>query len=578
MLAVGYQMKQAINICCDTLIAGGGIAGLVTALELLEQNQQVCLIDRDTKERLGGLARWAFGGMALSGTNEQRRSNIPDNDKLLLKDWLRFGLFDDKESSNEVSGQKLRSDKESETYWPQLWAKEYATFNNAKVYLWLKKLGLNFLPAVNWVERGLYGNGNTVPRYHVISGTGWHLIETLISKLQPFIKNQQLVIYHQHKVESVKTLKGITTGAMILNELTQEQLLINAENIVIACGGINGSTAKVKENWCKAWGDVPKKMLNGANPISDGKLHEELDGLGAKITHVENMWNYAAGIPHPQAEFKGHGLSLIPCKSALWINHLGKRIGPLPLVTGFDTNYLCQQVTSQEKPWTWQILNWRIAVKEFAISGSAHNPSIKNKNSWQLLMELLFGNQSLVKQMAQESADFIVADSIEGLVDEMNKLTDRAYIKSTSLKQEIENYDVQINPSKHFENDDQLRRIHQARQWLPDRLRTCKPKAILAKNIKTKSEKLIAIKVQFISRKSLGGVQTNLQSQVLGKDGSIIKGLYCVGEAAGFGGGGASGKRSLEGTFLSGCILTARNAATEILNKEAKLPSTATSY
>ncbi|QBG36999.1 FAD-dependent oxidoreductase [Litorilituus sediminis] len=536
----------------DTLIAGGGIAGLVTALELLQAGQQVCIVDRDTPQRIGGLARWAFGGMALCQTQEQQKMSIADNPSVLLKDWHSFAEFT------------------ADDFWPKAWAKEYADNNYQKVYLWLKDLGLSFLPAVNWVERGLYTPGNSMPRYHVLWGTGWHLIETILAKLAPYVATKKLHFLHQHKVVSSIIEQARVVGALIMDEKNQsDPFAMHCQDLVIACGGINGSTERVKANWCKAWGKAPESLLNGANPLSDGKLHDHLASIGSNLTRLDDMWNYAAGIKHPQAEFEGHGLSLIPCKSALWLDHSGKRIGPVPLVTGFDTNYMCQQVARQAKPWTWQILNWKIAAKELAVSGSQHNPAIRDKKFFTLLKELLLGNHRLVKQLVAESDDFVCADNLELLCQQMNAKTDASYIAYDTLANEVNHYDQQINSG--LENDDQLRRIRHARQWRPDKLRTCKPKAILAKE----SEPLIAIRLQLISRKSLGGVQTNLSSQVLNQQGEVIEHLYCVGEAAGFGGGGASGKRSLEGTFLSGCILTAQNAAAAIIEAKSEANSQA---
>jgi hypothetical protein len=536
------QLKQTYT----TVIAGGGIAGLVTALTLLEGGAtDICVIDRDTKTRLGGLARWAFGGMALCETAEQKRMKVPDSPQILLEDWLRFG---------EIL---------PENNWQNAWAKEYAEKNHQDVYLWLKSLGLRFMPAVNWVERGLNGEGNSMPRYHVLWGTGWQLIETIISKLTPFLEAGKLTIIHQHKVQTpiINEQHQAIEQVLIENEITKQQSIINCTQLVIACGGINGSVHNVIKHWPKQWGDAPSEILNGANPISDGELHHQAKAIGANVTHVENMWNYAAGIDHTKPDFVGHGLSLIPCKSALWLDHQANRIGPLPLVTGFDTNYLCKQVAKLEKPWTWHLLNWRIAIKELAVSGSLHNPSIRDHKLLSFLKEILFGNTRLINQLVEESDDFICADNVAELAKKMNQRTDSAYIDDITLLKTIKTFDKQLEQPITLENDDQLRRIHHARQWRPDKLRTCKPKPILDE----KSGPLIAIKVKLISRKSLGGIQTNLQSQVLTEQQQVIKGLYCVGEAAGFGGGGASGKRSLEGTFLSSCIITAKNAARAIL-------------
>jgi predicted oxidoreductase len=537
-------MEQEKVLHCSTVIAGGGIAGLVSALELLQSGHQVIIIDRDTQERLGGLARWAFGGMALSETSQQKRMKIPDSPATLLNDWYSFAEFSD------------------EDVWPKAWAKEYAEHNFDKVYQWIKDIGLSFLPAVNWVERGLYTPGNSLPRYHVLWGTGWQLTETVIALLTPFIQKEQLKIYHQHKVLETLIDKEICMGVKVKDERSDEIFDIKADDTIIACGGINGSVEKVKQHWPYHGYRVSKKILNGANPLSDGELHEHIQAVGGNITHADKMWNYAAGIHHPQPEFEGHGLSLIPCKSAIWLDHLGKRIGEMPLVTGFDTNYLCQQVVKQEKPWTWQVLNEDIAKKELAVSGSLHNPSIKNKKVFTFLKEILFGNKRLIKQLTDESEDFICANSLSELTDKMNALTDENHIHLDCIESEISHYDQELAKPKNLQNDEQIRRIDHARQWKPDKLRTCQPSPILSKS---KKQKLIAIRLHLISRKSLGGVQTNLKSQVLKESGAIIPHLYCIGEAAGFGGGGASGKRSLEGTFLSGCILTAKNAAETIV-------------
>ncbi|GHE97848.1 FAD-dependent oxidoreductase [Thalassotalea profundi] len=553
-------MNESKKISCDTVIAGGGIAGLVCALELLEAGQKVIIIDRDTQDRLGGLARWAFGGMALSETQQQKRMKVPDSPALLLKDWQSFAEF------------------EAEDYWPKQWAQTYAENNNEMVYQWLLKLGLKFMPAVNWVERGLFTPGNSVPRYHILWGTGLHLVETIIAKLTPYLipshsafsgNKASLKIYHQHKV--IKPISEqqsnivIACGVEVLNELKMEHFSIESKHVVIACGGINGSIDRVKDNWFPSLDKAPKALLNGANPISDGLLHDELVQIGGQVTHSDKMWNYAAGIHHPQAEFDGHGLSLIPCKSALWMDHTGKRIGPIPLVTGFDTHYLCHQVAKQEQPWTWHILNWDIAAKELAVSGSLHNPSIVNRNFLSFIKETLLGNHRLIRQLEEESDDFLCADSLSELVDKMNTLVGKEYVDYQVIKNQIEQYDEQLTWGEHLQNDDQLRRINHARQWKIDKLRTCKPKPILTKRGKNK---LIAIRVQLISRKSLGGIQTNLKSEVLDNNAKAIPGLYCIGEAAGFGGGGASGLRSLEGTFLSGCILTARKAAQAIIEQQ----------
>ena len=276
------------------------------------------------------------------------------------------------------------------------------------------------------------------------------------------------------------------------------------------------------------------------------------------MTHLDYMWNYAAGIPHPEPQFDAHGLSLIPCKSALWLDYQGRRIGPMPLVTGFDTHEMCRRLAALEKPWSWQILNWRIAAKEFAISGSEHNPHIRDSRLLPFLKETLFGNHRLVRQMQAESDHFIVADTLAELVDAMNALDGSGDVTLANIENTVKAFDDNVRRGPAQWNDDQLRRIQHARAWRSDRLRTCAPRPLL------EHPPLIAIKLRLITRKSLGGIRTDLSSRVLSTQGEAIPGLYAIGEAAGFGGGGACGKRSLEGTFLSGCILTARAAAEAI--------------
>ncbi|MCK0106080.1 FAD-dependent oxidoreductase [Marinobacter sp. S0848L] len=527
----------------DVLVAGGGLAGIITALEALRAGKTVTLVDRDTPERLGGLALWAFGGMALVDTPLQRRLKIPDSPEAALNDWLRFGELDPNDE------------------WPMKWARYYVENSRSEVYDWLLSEGLKFMPAVNWVERGRLADGNTVPRYHIVWGTSRELTRKMIEAMHQANSGGRLTLLHQHRITGLEHQGGKVSGAVAVNEQAGEEVRFSAPAVVLAMGGINGSHKECRANW-PAERPQPATMLNGAHPYADGKLHHWAeDNLGANITHAGEMWNYAAGFPHPYPHFKGHGLSTIPCKSALWLNHRGERIGPEPLVTGFDTHWLCQQVAAQEKPWTWHLLNRRIALKEFAISGAEHNARIREKQFPLFLKELLLGNKPLVTQMEHESPHFLVADTLEELADKMNRLTCSVDIDPATLKATADAFDANFHKGNQLNNDPQIRLIQHARQWGPDRLRTCKPAPLQ----KPGAGPFIAIHMQLTTRKSLGGLRTDLQSRVLDGDDQPIPGLYCVGEAAGFGGGGANGKRSLEGTFLPGCIMTARAAARSIL-------------
>ena len=530
----------------DVLVVGGGLAGIVTALECLRAGQHVTLVDRDTPERLGGLALWAFGGMALVGTPLQTRMKIADTPERALQDWVRFGELGEAD------------------VWPRRWAEYYVQHSRAQVYDWLRAHGLKFMPAVNWVERGLYGGGNSVPRYHVVWGTSRELTRCMIAAMKGADPGGRLQVLSRHRVTNLERTGGALSGAVMVNEATGAEVRVQAPVVVLAMGGINGSHAEVVANW-PANRPRPAAMLNGAHPFADGKLHHLVaDALGGQITHAGEMWNYAAGIPHPQPHFEGHGLSLIPCKSALWLDHTGRRIGPEPLVTGFDTHDLCQRVAAQAQPYTWQLLNWRIAAKEFAISGAEHNPRVRDKQFIRFVFEMLTSNDRLVRQMQRESPHFLVDDTLQGLAQKMNALTQTLYgkqdVNPAVLQATADAFDANFAHGSKLHNDDQLRRVQHARQWGSDKLRTCAPAPLQMKG----AGPFIAIHMQLITRKSLGGLQTDLYSRVLDGQGQPVSGLYCVGEAAGFGGGGANGKRSLEGTFLPGCILTARAAARHI--------------
>lgn len=550
----------------DVLVVGGGLAGIVTALEALRAGKSVTVVDRDTPERFGGLALWAFGGMALVGTPLQARMNIPDTPEVALRDWLRFG---------ELPAHDTHS---------HAWARHYVEQSRPQVYDWLLAEGLKFMPAVNWVERGLNGDGNSLPRYHIVWGTARELVRCLVAALYRANTGGRLTLLHHHRVTALDHHAGQVAGAVAVNEATGAEVRLQAPVVVLATGGINGSHAQVRANWHEAGAHDPQQgtlgphdahapqrashapakrpmpatMLNGAHPFADGAMHHWVaDQLGGRIANAGEMWNYAAGFPHPYPHFAGHGLSAIPCKSALWLNHRGERIGPQPLVTGFDTNWLCQRVAEQEQPWTWHLLNWRIAAKEFAISGAEHNPRIRDKQFALFLKETLLGNHRLVQQMQRESPHFLVDDTLAGLAAKMNALTASHHVDPATLQATADAFDANFCADNKLHNDDQIRRILHARQWGPDRLRTCSPAPLQ----KPGAGPFIAIHMQLITRKSLGGLQTDLHSRVLNAAGQPIAGLYAVGEAAGFGGGGANGKRSLEGTFLPGCILTARAAA-----------------
>lgn len=526
----------------DAVIIGCGLAGVVTALELLDRNISVILVERGDSADLGGLALQSFGGMMLVDTPLQRRMRIPDSPALALADWHSFAEFGEGDD------------------WPRRWAEHYVERCTPDVFEWLQRFRVGFFPAVMWAERGWHQPGNSVPRYHVIWGTGEHLTRSLIGALQSHPKRRRLKILARHTVRELMRHESAINGCAGMHVDTGKPFTVEAPQVVIASGGITGNLDKVREHWPTEWGHAPTVLLNGSHLAADGAMHDAVAALGGRITHLDKMWNYAAGVHHPRPRFPGHGLSLIPCKSALWLDHEGRRIGPDPLVTGFDTRYLVQRIAQLPRQYSWQVLNRRIAVKELAASGAEHNHNLRDRRLLGFMLDMLRGNRALLDELVAQCPDIIVADSLQKLAEKMNRLTASDDVQASVLEREIRRYDDQIARGPRYHDDDQLRRIAHLRSWPGDRIRTCRFQRI----VDPAAGPLIAIREFILTRKTLGGMQTDLASRVLDQSEQPIPGLYAVGEASGFGGGGSSGKRSLEGTCLTGCILTAQGAARAI--------------
>jgi len=541
-------MKNQISQS-EIIIVGGGIAGIITALELLDAGKKVMLIDRDVESEFGGLAKWAFGGMFFVDSDLQRKRGVKDSIDLATNDWFSFAEF------------------EADEYWGREWAKQYINYSTPHGYKWLGKNGIKFFPILNWVERGLHQQGNSVPRFHMIWGTGWELVRVFKWRLLAHKNRQNLQLFFDHRVTDIMVENKIIKGITGTKEGSGEAFSAQAEIVIVATGGINGSIEKVKQNWYKPWGEPPETILNGSHKYAVGDLHEATERINGNVVNLDKHWNYAAGIRHHKPQKKDHGLSLVPCKSAIWANYEGKRFLPMPLVTSFDTRFLVQEISKQPIKYSWQILNMKIMKKEFAISGSEFNQTIRDKKFFSFLKNLLLGNPTLIKEMVDNCEDVIVANSVEDLVRQMNVLTGENHVTVENILNSVTPYDAEIDSGKH--TDKQIELIKKAREYRGDKIRTCNFQKILDK----KAFPLIAIREFIVSRKSLGGIQTNLACQVLtqpkadGKQ-SAIDGLYAIGEAAGFGGGGMHGLRSLEGTFLGGCVITARVAAKSILNED----------
>ncbi len=525
-----------------TIIVGAGLAGLVASLELLDRGHAVVLLDRGEPERLGGLGLHAFGGMLLVDTPLQRLNRIHDSTELALSDWLRFAAF------------------QPDDAWPRRWAERYVERCVPDVYEWLGRRGLRFVPAVQWVERGWMTPGNSVPRYHVLWGTSRHMMTTLLKTLHHHPHRRRLQLLTRHRVDGLTWHGDRVGGCTGMDEAHGQPFSLTGRAVIVATGGITGDLARVRRHWPAEWGHAPATLLNGSHPSADGRMHDAVASGGGKVTHLDQMWNYAAGVRHPAPHFAGHGLSLIPARSALWLDPDGHRIGPVPFVTGFDTFDMVAQIAREGWPWTWQVLNRRIARKELAASGADHNPHIRDRRLLAFASQMLWGNDDLIDELLAHCPDVVQGRTLAELADRMNAIDGGTRIQASTLRQEIEPYDAQIRRGPRLHNDDQLRRIEHLRRWLGDRMRTCAYQPILDPD----AGPLIAIRCQLLTRKSTGGIQTNLHSQVMRDDGQAIAGLYAVGEAAGFGGGGSNGRKSLEGTFLSGCLLTAQAAAASL--------------
>jgi len=492
---------------------------------------------------LGGLAAESFGGIFFVGSPQQKRMGIKDHEELALKDWFSFGELGPEE------------------HLARQWAEMYVHCSIEKIYRWLHKYGVRFFPVVHWVERGLHFPGNSVPRFHMVWGTGHGLIQALSKRLEVHPNRNVLEIKYHHRVEQLLVEGKKVQGVRGFDEHANRPFEFEAEQVVVASGGIGGSIQEVRRNWC--WKRIPPTILNGSHPSADGTMHRAVQSVGGKLSHLQRMWMYAAGIHHPRPAFEGHGLSLVPPKSALWVDATGRRIGPQPLVTGFDTRFLVEQVCHQEYGHTWQVLNTKIARKELAVSGSEFNQSIRDKNLFGFLKNVLFGNPNLVRDLTENGKDIVVADDLGSLIQKMNRLVGEDLIDGRQLREDISRYDQQIRRGQTFHNDEQLRRIAHLRQYRGDRVRTCKFQPI----DDPAARPLMAIRLFPLSRKTLGGIQTDLKSRVLDEQGQAIPGLFAVGEAAGFGGGGMHGIRALEGTFLGSCILTGRLAAETVLEE-----------
>jgi predicted oxidoreductase len=498
-------------------------------------------LDAATRERFGGLALWSFGGMFFVDSPEQRKTGIKDSVDLAMRDWVRYGELD------------------PDDVWPYRWAEAYVNRCTEEVRGWLAERDVSIFRAVGWTERGYFVPGNSVPRFHIVWGTGEGIILPLIQRLDAHEISGKLQLHFDHRVDGITQEGGQVVGCHGTSNAGSFEA--RGDAVVIAAGGIAGDHDKVRQVWPRdQWGEPPEPMLNGSILEADGKLLDRAEELGANITHLEKMWNYAAGVRHWEPLFPNHGLSLVPAKSPLWVNYQGRRFVDPPLVGAYDTLLLVERICREKKKYSWQVMNRKIANKEFAVSGAEFNPAVRDKKMLAFIARLLRGNGEQVQEFIDHCPDFVTAGSVAELAGKMNALAGSNDVDAALLEREVTEYDENIQRGTKLQNDDQLRRIAHVRQYLGDKLRTCN----MARILDPDAMPLIAIRTQILTRKSLGGIQVDLDAKVLDQQGNPIPNLFAVGEACGFGGGGMHGRRALEGTFLGGCVYSGRVAARAI--------------
>jgi predicted oxidoreductase len=535
----------------DVIIVGAGLAGVVAACEVVDRGKRVLIVDQENSANLGGQAFWSFGGLFFVDSPEQRRLGVHDSHELALQDWLGTAAFD-----------------RQEDYWPRQWAHAYVDFAAGEKRSWLRARGLQIFPLVGWAERGGYGaqgHGNSVPRFHITWGTGPAIVEIFARRLrdQPNVR-----FAHRHQVDELIVEGDAVTGVRgsVLEPSTEPrgvpssrksvgEFEFRAQAVIVTSGGIGGNHDLVRANWPKRMGRVPEQLLAGVPAHVDGRMIGITEKAGARVINRDRMWHYTEGITNYDPIWPLHGIRIIPGPSSLWLDAKGKRL-PVPLFPGFDTLGTLEYIAKSGYDYTWFVLNAKIIEKEFALSGQEQNPDLTGRSVRQLLASRArSGPPGPVQAFVDRGVDFVSADSLRDLVSAMNKLPDVLALDYATVAEEVIARDREV--VNKFTKDSQITAIRAARGYLGDRLgRVIAPHRLAD----PKAGPLIAVKLHILTRKTLGGLETDLDSRVLKADGTPFDGLYAAGEVAGFGGGGVHGYRALEGTFLGGCIFSGRAA------------------
>lgn len=537
----------------DVIIVGAGLAGLVAACELVDAGRRVVIVEQEPEQSLGGQAFWSLGGLFLVDSPEQRRLGIRDSFDLAWNDWLATAGFD-----------------RAEDYWPRRWAEAYVAFAAGEKRSWLVQRGIRFFPVVGWAERGGWsagGHGNSVPRFHITWGTGPGVLEPFVRRVREGQAAGRVQLKFRHRVTEILVKNGAVEGVAgeVLAPDAAERgrpssrtvtgdFSLRAQAVIITSGGIGANFDLVRANWPRRLGAPPRRMVSGVPDHVDGSMLAVAEMAGARIINRDRMWHYTEGIQNWNPIWTRHGIRILPGPSSLWLDAVGRRLPP-PLMPGFDTLATLEHLRKTGFDHSWFVLTQKIIEKEFALSGSEQNPDLTGR-SWRLLLQrVLPGAPAPVEAFKRRGADFVVADNLRDLVDKMNRLTEEPLLDYAQVEKEVRLRDLQL--ANKFGKDVQVAFIHGHRAYLGDRLvRVAKPHRLLD----SKAGPLIAVRLWTLTRKTLGGLETDLAARVLRPGREPLPGLYAAGEVAGFGGGGMHGYRALEGTFLGGCIFSGRTA------------------
>ncbi|WP_136709822.1 FAD-binding dehydrogenase [Agromyces sp. H66] len=541
----------------DAIIVGAGLSGLVAAAELVDAGKHVVIVDQEPEASLGGQAWWSFGGLFLVDSPEQRRMGVHDSLELARQDWAGTAGFD-----------------RDEDEWGRRWAEAYLEFAAGEKRAWLHEKGVRFFPVVGWAERGGYGaigHGNSVPRFHITWGTGPGVLEPFIARVRAGAAAGLVEIRHRHRVDELIVESGAVAGVrgtVLADDPAQRgapsnrdvagEFELRAPAVVVASGGIGGNHDLVRQYWPERMGPAPTAMLSGVPAHVDGRMLPIAEQAGARLVNRDRMWHYTEGIANWEPVWPLHGIRILPGPSSLWFDAEGRRL-PAPLFPGFDTLGTLEHIVATGHAHSWFVLTQKIIEKEFALSGSEQNPDLTGKDLRLLADRIGSGAPGPVEAFKEHGVDFVVADTLPELLDGMRALSPEVPLDTENIEREIVARDRELD--NEFSKDLQLIAVRGARKYRGDKLiRVATPHRILD----PKAGPLIAVKLHLLTRKTLGGIQTDLSSRALGADGTPVPGLYAVGEAAGFGGGGVHGYRALEGTFLGGCLFTGRAAGRAI--------------